>query len=308
MTSQQIQDLEVTYHPEDIQNRGTDKVPDLRIYLPDRIGILGLGEADFVRLETRMTNGKQYIAGQKVKKEEPSDSHYEIYTEGSSRLRMTMPSKWRDDFIEDKENDILVVEVNPKENEFRIYKNEDYHQRLQELHDNSIYPRLRQKVIVPLAAFSRENESQKFRIIPFNYEHEVFAKVANELDEVDNPADPAVLHEIIDRDRLPRCKSPKLTVYWDPKGKRHTDINRRKTIFTDTGVNEVEIRLPAQGSFHVSANPDGDETWVNYGKSSGHAKEWELAEIGNWQGKYLREQEDHIALYVPCKPPESNTS
>lgn len=161
MTSKQIWNHEVTYHPEDIQDRSKCHSLDYRIYLADTIKKLGLGEGDYVTMEK--PEDANYIVGSKLTEEDDetpdSDKVYKIFTDGSTRLRVTLKTKWIDEFIEFDGEDILVLEVNEIEDEFRIYRNDDYDKRKQELKDQGIFPRLGKSLALIAATFYEKTES-----------------------------------------------------------------------------------------------------------------------------------------------------
>lgn len=303
MTSKQVERYRITYHPEDIQKRGTNKVPDLRAYLPDEIGMLGLEKGDSIEIEKDEASSDPYpgtvpyLVGRKP--DDESEGEYKIFTDGSKRLRISI-TRWKDLFNEDEDVPI-VVEVNRQEQEFRIYRNEDYHYRLQELHEENIFPQLKQKGIVPAAAYPGKKDTQKFRIIPFDSEHDIFSKAAAEFDEERNPSDPAVLHEVVEKGELPRCTCPKLTVYWDPKGDRYSNNDRLEAVYTATNVEEEDILLPAEGFFRVSADHHEKVTWFSHDEPWGHAKQWGLSVVGKWEGSYIKagKNDEYIAIYVP---------
>lgn len=160
MTSKQIWEHEVTCHPEDVQDRNKSQTPDYRVYLPDTIEKLGLEEGSYIIVEKKDSGGVPYLIGEPLTEEDDetpdSDTTFKIFTDGSTRLRITLSSKqnWADEFIEYDGEDILMVEVNEINQEVRIYKNEDYNYRRQELEDQGISPRTGQPVIVPVTAFS----------------------------------------------------------------------------------------------------------------------------------------------------------
>ncbi|WP_254767471.1 hypothetical protein [Salinilacihabitans rarus] len=308
MTSKQVERHGITYHPEDIQNRGTNKVPDVRAYLPDEIGDLGLEEGDSIEIEKNEASGDPYprtvpyLVGRES--DDESEGEYKIFTDGSQRLRMTI-TPWKDLFNEDK-NVPLVVEVNQREKTFRIYRNEDYHYRLQDLYDRDIHPQLKQKGVVPLVAYPRKEGTQKFRIIPFNCEHNIFSKVAAEFDKEKRPSNPAVFHEVLEKGELPRCTCPKLTVYWDPDGNRASNKDNLEAIYTATNVEEEDILLPTEGYFRVLADHHEKATWFSHDEPWGHSKQWEMPVVGKWEGPNIKadENDEYIAVYVPCASPK----
>ncbi|WP_135536133.1 hypothetical protein [Halostella pelagica] len=162
MVSDQIWEHEVTYHPEDVQDRSTKRYQHYRVYLPDTIEKLGLEDDEHVTLEKRIENGVPFILGEKHQGDPSLDCVYQIFTDGSSRYRVTLPTEWIDDFIEYEGDDILIVEVNTIDDEFRIYKNidDDYSQRKAELDNNDRYPRLGKSVLAPAAVASSDSESK----------------------------------------------------------------------------------------------------------------------------------------------------
>lgn len=166
MTSEQIWSHEVTYHPEDVQDRSKCHSPDYRVYLPDTIKKIELGKNVHAKVEREVQDGVPYLVGRKPAEEDDetpdSDSVYKIFTEGSSRLRVTLSSEsdWVDEFIKYDGDDILVVEVNEKDDEFRIYRNDDYDKRKQELKDRGISPRIGQPLVLGAAMFYKTRYSE----------------------------------------------------------------------------------------------------------------------------------------------------
>ena len=164
MTSEQIWSHEVTYHPEDVQDRSKCHSPDYRVYLPDTIKKLGLGKNIHAIVERKKPNEIPYLKGRKLTEEDEetpdSDSVYKIFTEGSSRLRVTLKTKWIDEFLEYDGDDILIVEVNEIEGEFRIYRNDDYDQRLKQFDDEDFSPRFGQPLVLGAAMFYKTRYSE----------------------------------------------------------------------------------------------------------------------------------------------------
>jgi len=163
MTSEQIWSHEVTYHPEDVQDRSKCHNPDYRVYLPDTIKKLGLGKDVHVIIERKVQDGIPYLKVNKLTEEDEetpdSDSVYKIFTDGSTRLRVTI-SPWIDEFIEYDGDDILVVEVNEIEGELRIYRNDDYSDRLDDSDDEDFSPRFGQPVVLGAAMFYKTRYSE----------------------------------------------------------------------------------------------------------------------------------------------------
>jgi len=164
MTSEQIWSHEVTSHPEDVQDRSKSSTPDYRIYLPDTIKKLGLDEGVHAVVKRRDPNGIPYLEGKKLTEEDDettdSNSVYEIFIDGSNRLRVTLSSDWIDEFLEYDGDDIFMVEVNEFEDEFRIYRNDDYHHRLDEFDDDDFSPRFGQPVVLTAAMFYKTRYSE----------------------------------------------------------------------------------------------------------------------------------------------------
>ncbi|WP_123537607.1 hypothetical protein [Halosimplex salinum] len=164
MTSDQIWSHEVTYHPEDVQDRSKCHSPDYRVYLPDTIKKLGLGKNVYAVVEREVQDGIPYLKGSKLTEEDDetpdSDSVYEIFIDGSSRLRVTLSSDWVDEFIEYDGDDIFAVEVNEIDDEFRIYRNDDYDTRKQELSERGISPRLGKPLVLGSAMFYKTRYSE----------------------------------------------------------------------------------------------------------------------------------------------------
>ncbi|GCF16237.1 hypothetical protein Harman_41720 [Haloarcula mannanilytica] len=164
MTSKQIWEHEVTCHPEDIQNRGTTYSPDYRVYLPDTIKKLGLDEDSEAIVEKKYQDEQQrtpYLEGRKLDQEDRqtsgSDSVFKIFTDGSTRLRITLSANWRDEFLNYDGEDILIVEVNEIEETFRIYRNDDYDKRKQELEDRGTKPLLGKPLVLAGMLYEMKN-------------------------------------------------------------------------------------------------------------------------------------------------------
>lgn len=161
MASEQIQRHEVTVHPEDVQDRSSCHNPDYRVYLPETVGKLGLEEGSHVSLEKKTdSDGTPFIQGTQATEDLESDSVYTVFTDGSSRLRVTLPTDWIDEFIQYGGEEIMVVEVNEIKEEFRIYRNGEYDSRRQELEDRDISPRLGKPVVFGAAMFYETEYSE----------------------------------------------------------------------------------------------------------------------------------------------------
>jgi hypothetical protein len=157
MGADQIWSHEVTFHPEDVQDRSKCHNPDYRVYLPDKIKKLKIESGTDVIIERQDQNKPHFLVGKRLTEADAdtvdSDSVYQIFTDGSNRLRVTLSADWVDEFIEYDGDDIMVVEVNENEKGFRIYKNDDYNDRLQELNDQDVDPRFGLPVVLGLPMF-----------------------------------------------------------------------------------------------------------------------------------------------------------
>lgn len=162
MPSKQIWEHEVTYHPENVQDKSTAHNNDLRIYLPQTLEKLGLWTGDNVVLEKKKSEHGPYILGRKPRGDEPPQSIYQIY---KAPARITLPSKWVPEFIQHGGEDVLIVEVNTIDDEFRVYRYNDYEARQSELEDRGNTPRPGQPIAIPLTAaiLSREEDSSSLR-------------------------------------------------------------------------------------------------------------------------------------------------
>lgn len=129
MPSEQIWQADVTFHPEKVQKRGTDKSPDYRVYLPEVYKKLGLSIGDDALLETKTERGVTFIHGEAASKVGATGEAYTIFKDGSTRPRVTLPSEWADYFIDYDGDDVVVVEINTITDHFRIYKNGEHNYR-----------------------------------------------------------------------------------------------------------------------------------------------------------------------------------
>lgn len=151
--SKEISKHDVTYHAEDVLDRSRAHNEVYIVYLPDRIGEIGIEEGDQVHLDSHQDeSGLSYLRGAKVKEED--ESTYKIRTGSSTRLRVTLPADYRDEFIEQGGDDIFVVEINPLDSNehFRIYKNSDYPKRIEYLNRNGKSPQIGQPVLLSLSS------------------------------------------------------------------------------------------------------------------------------------------------------------
>jgi hypothetical protein len=169
MTLKQIWSHEVTYHPEGVQDRSRGNTSDYRVYVPDKIEKLELGKDEYAIVEKKTQDGLTFLVGRKLTEEDDedpdSDNTSQVFTDGSTRLRITISTDWIDDLLEHDGDDALVVEINEISEEFRVYKYDDYDQRKDQLKDQGITPRVGQPVIVPVAAYTMATDSNSSKTL-----------------------------------------------------------------------------------------------------------------------------------------------
>jgi hypothetical protein len=160
MSSSQILKHEVSYHPENVQEKSRTGSDRYLVYLPDTIQRIGLEKGDCVSL-TKQEDEAAYILGQKISKQPPCDPEYKIHT--SEKPRVSLPSDLITEFIQYGGDERLIVEVNTIENSFRIYKNEDYNKyRVKQLVDEEDTTLVTGKpVVVSLTGFTAGKEAGK---------------------------------------------------------------------------------------------------------------------------------------------------
>lgn len=202
-TPQSVWEHQLTYHPEGVMQVDRASGDFYSITLPYKIEKFGwdVGE-DFLILE-KIDEEPPCIRGEKAPSE--YDRHtrisstkavYKLVTRGSNRPRITIPKMWADDFLNYGGDESLTVELNETEEEpcIRIYDGEAVYKRKGQMIDEGYSVRDGpSRAVAPLiySEIQAEEEytdlsgetdlpGQKFEIVPFDGQRDVFLETARE--------------------------------------------------------------------------------------------------------------------------------
>jgi len=160
MAEKQVWKHEVTYHPESIEDKSTAHNNDIRVKLPETIKKLNLWKGDKIQIERVEVEDLFFLICKSTERPLSEDDMYKIYNVENKPPRMTLKSGWVDEFLDYEGDESLVVEVNEIEEQFRVYKNEDYNEyRIDELKDQGITPITGKPVVLILASLAGAQEA-----------------------------------------------------------------------------------------------------------------------------------------------------
>ncbi|MCU4753437.1 hypothetical protein OB919_15845 [Halobacteria archaeon AArc-curdl1] len=136
----QVWKHQVSYHPEDVRRISRSSGDYYRVALPDKIEKAGFAIGDGTRID-KIDDKAPYLRVlpgpiQKAESRKPGYFNYQKIFQRKSKTWLSIPKQWVDEFIANKGDEFLIVEVNELEIEphLRIYKNIDYNQyRIPEL-------------------------------------------------------------------------------------------------------------------------------------------------------------------------------
>jgi hypothetical protein len=213
-----------------------------------------------------------------------------------------------------EKGDEVVLEVDQEENEMRIYANEDYRHRDNELSQQGRKPTYRRLTFatIPLTLSNYADltgflgPGQRFRIVPFDVTSQVFkAEADKSVDEKYSP-EPELLQQVVKNGNLPRCSPLKMEIKWDPEGQGRVTNERKTVLYTRYLADELRVVLPEKGTFSIWTETRNGTRYSRIDHDDGDSwlikNEKELTRIQNWQNRYIENpgDEDHLTIYVPC--------
>lgn len=206
--------------------------------------------------------------------------------------------------------DRVNVELRVKENEFRVYDPEDFSHRVNQLSEEGVLAEFDTPIVAPLLLSQNDEytdlsaetsySSQKFKIVPFEGQHEVFIEAARQnklkrLDE-DDPFYDSKKERIEDsevfngsrgvfftaRDRfgIPVTRVDELAISWCPKDDHeqmtallrdgfrtpeppYPDI-QDMVIYRESNTKCSKVVLPEKGSYYVIARKGDDVSYFPF--------------------------------------------
>lgn len=293
--------------------RGEDwKKDEYRLTIPSAMDDFNNENPQSVHLTLQDDKKPAYIRGRHSAKEgKTTDGYFKIYPGD----RIQIAERWRSIF----RKPLFQVAM-------EFYFEDDPHFRIYDFLDYALFrlPKLveeereiQQAKPVTAAAFGEFHESpdvidvasntqysgQIIRIIPFDATHPLFP----DQDASSNRTiDPEVLDAVVEQGRLPRCAADRLAIEWTVK-KRGLLFSRERTetIYQDTNVPEVLIRLPEKGRFQITWQSTrgrvekGGVDVLTYGHPPPDG-----TLIGDrWYGEYHSnpENSDELIVYLPYR-------
>jgi hypothetical protein len=152
----------------------------LGLYLIDDVTEIGVDGDSHVRLSLEEDQADdrhiQYIRGRGVPKNEGRyDYKIREFDDRTSPYGVRVPAEWKESkednpFYGAEHGQEVLVEVNPEDREFRVYRPEDYPYRQQQ-----VLPEIRAPLVVPLlrpsgevdVTWDRDEPGQQIRFVPF---------------------------------------------------------------------------------------------------------------------------------------------
>lgn len=284
----------VTYHPEPTRLRDRVSNDYYWVALPDKIEKIGFEVDQCLELE-KHEDGVAYLCGvpgnpEKCESRKQEHSNFRKIFDHSGNTWLSIPVEWIDDFIENRGDELLIVEVNEVEEEphIRVYKNDDYNKhRIAELQDQGNTPISGAPVVVALTAGedgSEEDEDEgesiadeayelvsassyevdKFEIIPFDAQDEVFGKPALNYEWVVSPEAAVKADEMYG---LSEFEVDKMWIEWQPPSSTTEFEEGNRTLYTDRNSSVFRVKLPRHGLYRINAKSGEREGSVllNYG-------------------------------------------
>jgi hypothetical protein len=297
MTSQTspVWNHKVTYHPEPTRLRDRVSNDYYWVALPDKIEKIGFKADQCLELEKHEEGELAYIRGvagdmEKCESRKQEHSNFRKIFEHSGNTWLSIPVEWIDNFIENRGDELLIVEINEVEEEphIRVYKNEDYNgHRIAELQDQGNTPISGAPVVVALTADEEGDEEDedegesiadeayelvsassyevdKFDIIPFDAQDEVFGKPALDYEWVVSPEATVKADEMYG---LSEFEVDKMWIEWQPPSSTKDFEEGDRTIYTDSNSSVFRVKLPRHGLYRINAKSGDREGSVllNYG-------------------------------------------
>ena len=229
-------------------------------------------------------------------------------------------------------NDRLTVEVNYEDGEFRIYTADDFRYRLKELSGEGLPPTVKTPVFAPLVTDSSDDfvdlaegvdgvESQKFEIVPFDGQDDIFVQIADEEKQrlrtqggsssprfsapgsEDNPRSTFygsrdLLSHTLENHELPVVEADSIEIFWKIETGGSDSVRKMGCIFEAEDVKSVKVILPKLGSFLLKVTHDGSSTSL---KLLSNSDSGGSAFRGGWSTKFWSDPEDGgvPSLYLP---------
>jgi hypothetical protein len=246
--------------------------------LPEEIKVLGINQGDTVVLEIV----EEEIQGQEIRyiKGRHGDAPRNEMTVRrqpgcSPELFVQCPAAFSGEHGDPPFNELergtrLVVEVLLDDDEFRIYSHEDYRFRYQQLSEGG-GPPPELPLTIPLIAsnddrytdLSGEMEGQKFEIVPFHGQKQVFVELGEEMGNQDLMrgdrfrGGPNMLQAAKEETGIPRRSVDQLGIYWDPDDSSMNPDGEK--IYEEHDTASAKVVLPQQGSFRIEVE-DGEDS------------------------------------------------
>lgn len=209
-------------------------------------------------------------------------------------------------------SDSIKIEVDVATDELRIYREENYWKRDQELADQGRKPVVKKYPAAAIATqftdryvnLSGGYEGQKFRIIPFDVMDGRFLEgLTGKVDSETFDPGPEKIEQAIQEGEMPQYSVEKVEILWNraqPSFKFRED--QSQVIYTEYITDAVQVILPSRGSFRIT-------TTTQYGTRSSslvcrnRGLDPENSSLdGDWSGLYTTNPADkeYSTKYVPC--------
>lgn len=262
---------EVTYHPEPTRLRDRVSNDYYWVALPDKIEKIGFEVDQCLELEKREDGGAAYLRGvpgdpEKCESRKQEHSNFRKIFEHSGNTWLSIPVDWIDDFIENRGDELLIVEINEIEEtpHIRVYKNSDYNEhRIKALQDQGNTPISGAPVVVALAteesgdeeAYSlvRDSsyEADQFEIIPFDAQDDVFTNPGVDYQGI---VSPEAVVKADERYGLSEFEVDKMLIEWQSPSSSTRFEAEDRTIYTATDSSDFRVKLPRNGLYRISVD------------------------------------------------------
>lgn len=278
-------------------------------------------EAVFLRLtpEIEEAAGNSFVVLELTLGEESERESYKL--KSSDGYSVTLPATWeahqeeyrglQNPFYGLENDDQVVVVAFPDEKRIRVYHPEDYRKR------TGLDIRAPSLAFLTNGLFNRFADiagqtpysGQKWEIVPFDAQHEVFEEEAtgrNYRTFLGFRGNLGLFERVEEQDRLPVIRARKIRVRWNPfyehpknvmmdgpsmsKPKRKDVESGAFVVYRDYLTRCSRVILPEKGAFIVEAEVKDGSGWIAGGYFGGS--------IG-WDAKYQTEEDDCFRMYVP---------
>jgi len=240
---------------------------------------------------------------------------------GNTNLAVSLPTEFavhndRSPFRGVSAGDSVNIEIREEDNEFRLFRTEDFPYRVKELSKEGTLTDFDKRFVAPVLAtgtdftdltVSSDVQSQEFEIVPFDGQHQSFVEIAEESQRMPTQlrmttgdvfrGSPKLLDAVKQGFGLPIIEAD-IKVKWSPEAQPRI-TGGGNLIYTEENATSAKVELQENGSYSLLAEQDGDGGSVWLAPDPDLALTDPIRE--NWSAFLYEDQEGWEApkIYVP---------